>query len=240
MNPALPSFESASAMHNWLRSGRNRLWRAARLLDRKRIVDLACGWGHCTSELVERTSATIFAVDADIQPMAKFDGFDSERVHQLQARAERLPLPDQSVDLVFAQCAFLWISDVAAAIDEIGRVLQHNGTIAAIEPDYGAMIEFPEDIRTAEIWRAAIRRTGGNPLIGRRLAVLLREAGFAVQVLLADRLEPADPARFEMLAELPLEPHEQAALEVSRKVAKRLSEHCVVHLPFFFVLAEKR
>ena len=77
-------------------------------------------------------------------------------------RAEQLPLADGTFDLVFCQFALVWLDGPAVA-REVFRVLQPGGVLAAIEPDYGGMIEHPPEIATRDLWMAALAAPGPNP-----------------------------------------------------------------------------
>ena len=116
-----------------------------------------------------------------------------------------------------------------------------GGALVSIEPDYGGMIEHPEELALRDVWIAALRRAGADPLVGRKLPGVLAAAGFRVRVDLVDRLEPPADARFRLLEELPLDESQRRRLEAAR----RFDAGCpawakTVHLPFFLVSAEKR
>ncbi len=153
--------------------------------------------------------------------------------------AMRLPFASETFDLVFSQFALLWL-DLPTATAEVYRVLDSGGTLVALEPDYGGLIEFPPAIATRELWIKALRRAGAEPETGRRLPGLLAAAGFKVQVNLLEELPPPSPRRFDFLRGLPLEREEQALLEEIQAADARMSEAArVAHLPIFFVTAMK-
>jgi SAM-dependent methyltransferase len=93
------------------------------------VLDLAAGTGKLTRELVGR-----FASVVAVEPL---DGMRAvlERVvpgaRVLAGTAEAIPLPDGSVDAVFAGEAFHWF-DPARAVPEIRRVLRPGGGIAVL------------------------------------------------------------------------------------------------------------
>ena len=78
------------------------------------VLDLGAGTGNLTRALRERF-ARVVAVEPDERMRAQFDG------EVLAGSAERIPLPDASVDAVFAGEAFHWF-EWAAAVEEIRRV----------------------------------------------------------------------------------------------------------------------
>ena len=98
------------------------------------VLDLGAGTGKLTRVLVRR-----YAHVVAVEPL---DGMRAilERVvpeaHALAGRAEEIPLPDASVDAVFAGQAFHWFAN-DAAIAEIARVLRPGGVLCLVwnEPD---------------------------------------------------------------------------------------------------------
>jgi SAM-dependent methyltransferase len=156
------------------------------------------------------------------------------------ADAERLPFADETFDMVFSQFAMLWL-DASAAITEIRRVLAVDGVLIALEPDYGGMVEYPPGIASREIWVSALRRSGADPEIGRKLPGLLHAAGFNVRVDLLDRLEPPSPTRFQFLHGLSLTEDERQTLRhIEAADARASGPGHVAHLPMFFITATKR
>jgi len=101
------------------------------------VLDLGAGTGKLTRVLADRYARVIA-----LEPLAELRAILEERVPQadpLAGLAEAIPLPDASVDAVFAGQAFHWFAnDVALA--EIARVLRPGGVLArlwneAIEPN---------------------------------------------------------------------------------------------------------
>jgi SAM-dependent methyltransferase len=207
---------------------------------RRRTLDLGAGYGAVTSELARRASGPVFALDRDWRALRSIPAAPGHS-GPICALAQHLPLPSASLDLVFTQFSLLWMNSLAAAVGEIARVLRPGGALAAIEPDYGGMIESPDAIATLELWLAALRRAGAEPLAGRRLVPLLTSAGFDLHVGLLDELATPSPARFDMLAGLPLTEDERRHVAAARAAEAGLEPWGrLAHLPVFLIAAIKR
>ena len=102
----------------------------------QRVLDVGCGPGALTAELVARVGpAAVSAVD----PSASFVAAARERhpaVSVQQASAERLPFPDQAFDVVLAQLVVHFMSDPAAGVTEMLRVTRQDGVVAACVWDH--------------------------------------------------------------------------------------------------------
>lgn len=102
----------------------------------QRVLDVGCGPGALTAELVARVGpAAVSAVD----PSASFVAAARERhpaVSVQQASAEQLPFPDQVFDVVLAQLVVHFMSDPAAGVTEMLRVTRQDGVVAACVWDH--------------------------------------------------------------------------------------------------------
>ncbi len=235
-NCSLPSPELLARQSDWLAAARSRLFRRVQIAHRRSVLDLGCGWQAVTPELARRSGGTVIAADSAPQVFAT-PPEDGPTIQRVRCDAASLPFRSSSFDLVFCQFALLWFGN-ATSISEIRRVLAPGGVLVAFEPDYGGLIEFPDEIATADLWQAALRRAGAEPQIGRHLPGMLSDAGFDVRVDLLDRLTPPSPLRFELLRGLPLTDSETRQLDEIVAVAnERGDEQHVVHLPMFMVIA---
>ncbi len=242
MDYSLPTDQALLAKQaEWLAPFRARLLRRAAIGQRQAVLDLGCGPGLITAELLRRSGGRVVGVDRNFRALRHLAALyrAESRVQLAQpicADACRLPFADQSFDLVFCQWVLLWVP-LGAALKEIRRVLEPAGVLVALEPDYGGMIEYPPEIASAPLWQTGLRRAGADPEVGRKLPPLLAELGFQVEVLLLDRLSAPDPARWQLLRELPLTAEEQAHLEAAMQTETQLPPQSVsVHLPIFGIL----
>jgi SAM-dependent methyltransferase len=90
------------------------------------VLDLGAGTGNLTHTLRDHF-ARVVAVEPDAAMRAQFDG------EVLAGSAEQIPLPDASVDAVFAGEAFHWF-DYGPALEEIRRV---GSGLAALARSWG-------------------------------------------------------------------------------------------------------
>jgi len=235
---SLPPPELLRRQSAWLAPARARLLRRAQIAGRRRVLDLACGTGAVTGELVRRCGGTVVALDRSLRALSAADAPFAEAV-RLCSDAARLPFTQNSFDLVFCQFALIWL-EARVVVEEVGRVLQPGGLLVAVEPDYGGMIEYPPEIAAGDLWRAALARAGADPQVGRKLPGLAAAAGLRVRVDLLERLDCPSPARFDLLRGLPLTDAERKALR-RIEAADAACAECdrVVHLPVFLMTAEK-
>ena len=101
-----------------------------------RVLDVGCGPGALTAELVRRLGpSAVTAVD----PSEPFVAAVRERhpgvtVHL--APAERLPFPDRSFDGALAQLVVHFMAEPVSGLREMTRVTRENGVVAACVWDH--------------------------------------------------------------------------------------------------------
>jgi SAM-dependent methyltransferase len=102
----------------------------------QRVIDVGCGPGALTRELVDRLGPTnVFAVD----PSKPFVAAVRERFPAVDARlasAEQLPFPDKGFDAALAQLVVHFMSDPVAGLREMARVVRSDGVVAACVWDH--------------------------------------------------------------------------------------------------------
>jgi len=95
-----------------------------------RVVDVGCGPGALTAELVRRVGAGFVAAADPSPPFAAATRERYPGVDVRQAPAEELPFQDDSFDLALAQLVVHFMSDPVAGIREMARVTRPGGTVA--------------------------------------------------------------------------------------------------------------
>ena len=102
----------------------------------QRVLDVGCGPGALTSELVARLGASgVTAVD----PSAPFVAAAKARhpgVDVRQAAAEQLPFVDGGFDAALAQLVVHFMTDAVAGLAEMARVTRAGGVVAACVWDH--------------------------------------------------------------------------------------------------------
>lgn len=103
----------------------------------QRVVDVGCGPGALTVELVSRVGAeAVTSVDPSQSFVAAARG-RHPGVNVLQASAERLPFADDEFDAALAQLVVHFMSDPVAGLTEMARVTRPGGVVAACVWDHG-------------------------------------------------------------------------------------------------------
>jgi SAM-dependent methyltransferase len=100
------------------------------------VLDVGCGPGALTTELVERLgAASVAAVD----PSESFVTAARERLPNVDVRqssAEQLPFADDEFDAALAQLVVHFMSDPVAGLTEMRRVTHRGGLVAACVWDH--------------------------------------------------------------------------------------------------------
>jgi SAM-dependent methyltransferase len=102
----------------------------------QRVLDVGCGPGALTAELVNRLGAgAVCAVD----PSESFTSAVGERLPGVEvsvAAAERLPFRDGAFDAALAQLVVHFMADPVAGLREMSRVTRSGGVVAACVWDH--------------------------------------------------------------------------------------------------------
>jgi SAM-dependent methyltransferase len=99
-----------------------------------RLLDVGCGPGALTAELVRRSGAV-----CAVEPSASFAAAVRERlpgVDVRQSSAEELPFPDDAFDGALAQLVVHFMADPVQGLREMGRVTRPGGVVAACVWDH--------------------------------------------------------------------------------------------------------
>ncbi len=99
-------------------------------------LDVGCGTGALTGELVRRLGASSVAA---VDPSERFVASLRDRLPEVdvrRAKAEALPFPDDRFDLALAQLVVHFMDDPVRALGEMARVTRPGGRVAACVWDH--------------------------------------------------------------------------------------------------------
>lgn len=156
------------------------------------VLDAGCGPGTITLGLA-RTVAPGQVIGIDIEDSQ----FEEARAEALRERLSvefrkgsvyELPFKAQQFDAVFSHAVFEHLSDPAAAIAEFRRVLKPGGVIGLRAGDLGGLLIDADSEGPAQAFAAYLaqqKQGAKDPNVGRKLARLMRQAGFSVEVMTA-------------------------------------------------------
>jgi len=145
----------------------------------QRVVDVGCGPGALSTELVARVGAAHVAAADPSEPFVDAARERHPGVDVVLAPAEELPFGDDAFDAALAQLVVPFMKDALAGLTEMRRVTRPRGVVAACAWDHGA-----GQSPLAPLWRAVrdLHPAEANESVqaGTReghLAQLLGEAG---------------------------------------------------------------
>jgi SAM-dependent methyltransferase len=122
----------------------------------QRALDVGCGPGAMTAELVRRLGPDAVAA---VDPSEQFVAAARERHAAVDVRwatAEDLPYPDGRFDVTAAQLVVHFMTDPVAGLAEMARVTRPDGVVAACVWDYVG-----ERSPISVFWRAALELDSG-------------------------------------------------------------------------------
>jgi SAM-dependent methyltransferase len=102
-----------------------------------RVLDVGCGPGNLTSELVDRLGAGAVAAVDPSEPFVAAARARHPGVDVRQAPAEALPYPDGAFGAALAQLVVHFMADPVAGLREMARVVRPGGVVAACVWDFG-------------------------------------------------------------------------------------------------------
>src|SRR5260370_22160546 len=123
----------------------------------KTILDLGCGTGRFSEALAVRFRAEVIGIDPSEKMLEQARNKRRDhRVRHVRGRGESIPLPDNSVDLIFMSMSFHHFDDPNRAARECRQVLR-DGAIAFLRagtreriPSYPYVDFFPESLPILE------------------------------------------------------------------------------------------
>ena len=103
----------------------------------QRVLDVGCGTGALTAELVARLGPTAVAAVDPSEPFVMAIRERHPGVDVRRAPAEDLPFPNDAFDATLAQLVVHFMADPVAGLAEMSRVTRRAGVVAACVWDHG-------------------------------------------------------------------------------------------------------
>jgi SAM-dependent methyltransferase len=180
----------------------------------RRALDLGCGTGLSTRPL-GAIATEVVGLDASAPMLAEAARHGGRR--WIRGRAEALPFPDGSFDLVTLGCAFHWC-EPAALLAELRRVLLREGHLAVYDHCLQGRME---DEPRFDAWSAAYKRRFPKPPRHPHFAATAAD-GFAP--VARERFEHAVPLTRERLVRYLLSQSDVLAAVAEGRVAREEAE----------------
>jgi SAM-dependent methyltransferase len=159
-------------------------------------LDVGCGPGVVMELLEELLDIQGIDIDRDM-----VDACLSKNLRVKEAAAEELPFEDGTIDIVYCSFLLLWVKDPVKVVKEMKRV-SRRWVICMAEPDFGARIDYPEDVSVlSRMITEGIRCEGGDPLIGRKLRAIYGHCGLEPDLGIHQGIWSLDKLRVESEAE---------------------------------------
>ena len=152
-----------------------------------RVADIGCGIGVVSCWMAQNVAPGGEVVGVDISPeqIRVATRRASERtvgnVTFVTAPADATGLERASFDLVYARFLLMHLPDPEAALAEMAALLRPGGVLVVEDGDFAGPYCSPRSSaydRCFELYRAVVRLSGADPLIGLRLTNLVMQAGF--------------------------------------------------------------
>lgn len=140
-----------------------------------RVLDIGCGTGFLTGELLARSSCQeLIALDMALGMLQTTRAkLHHPKLRYVCADAEALPLATGSIDSVFSNVALQWCNDLHAVFTDIKRVLKPGGQLAFATFGHGTL----QELKAA--WASVDNYRHVNDFYEEaQLCEMLRQAGF--------------------------------------------------------------
>ena len=165
----------------------------AGIAEGQRVIDVGCGPGALTTELVRLLGPEAVAA---VDPSEPFVAAARERhpgVTVEQASAEALPFADDTFDAALAQLVVHFMADPVAGLAEMARVTHAGGVVAACVWDYGGGTS-----PLSPFWDAAHRL---DPDVDDESGLPGARAGHLTELFTAAGLQEVEETALEMAIE---------------------------------------
>jgi SAM-dependent methyltransferase len=208
---------------------------------RPTALDIGCGPGFVMEGLSGLLDVRGLDSDPDMVGMCRVRGLTT-----IEGDANHLPFEDGSFDMVYCSFLLMWLERPAEALREMARV-SRRWIVCLAEPDLGARIDHPEELGVVrDLAVEGLRRQGADPLVGRKLRALFREAALHAEVGCHSGVWSAERLRQEFEDEWAWvlgasEGAERKGLDAVKKAWRRAVDDGTIfqYNPIFYVVGEK-
>jgi len=162
---------------------RTPLYKKVRIKSCKKILDVGCGSGVITLEIVKRAKGKVICIDNNPEMIKNAKKvLKKYRVELIIGDANNLPFKKNSFDLVVCNLLLMWVKNPQKVVDEMTRC-SRKYVMATLEPDYGGKITYPEYKKIDKILgERGVKKRGGDPFIGRKLRAFFIRAKLESEV----------------------------------------------------------
>ncbi|MBU7017707.1 MAG: methyltransferase domain-containing protein [Theionarchaea archaeon] len=161
---------------------RYNLYEKVSIQNKKNILDVGCGTGAVTEDIISLSEGYVTGIDIDIKKLEYAKSLISDRVAFLKADVLDLPFPDNTFDLVTFCIVLTHITEQQNAVNEMVRVTQKGGIVlATLEPDYEGSFSYPEN-RADHVFRKFFEDNEIERYTGRKLRYFFVKAGLKTEI----------------------------------------------------------
>lgn len=179
MNTPAQRHERYQVQAGWTKALRQYVMDKINLRKSAKVLEVGSGTGVILSSLADSGYAQITGVDISRSELNHLPS--PHQFNLIQANAYQLPIGSTAYDAVVCHYFLLWLSNPAAALQEMTRVLKPGGWLFAFaEPDYEARVDFPARFsELGALQNASLTKQGANPGFGRHLPALFSKLNLA-------------------------------------------------------------
>jgi ubiquinone/menaquinone biosynthesis C-methylase UbiE len=164
------------------RAYKSRLLDALDLRPGEAVLDLGCGPGTDLPALAAAVGGSGWVIGVDHDPAMAAEAArrtaELSTVEIRQGDAHELPVHGASLDAARTDRVLQHVTDPAAVLREVRRVLRAGGRLGMAEPDWDTLALAGDDIETSRAFARFVAGRVRNATIGRQLLRLAERAGF--------------------------------------------------------------
>lgn len=151
----------------------------------ERVLDVGSGPGHLALDMANAvgSSGKVYGVDnsENMIAVSRARCASQPAIEFHLADATRLPFTDNHFDAAVSSQTFEYLTDVAAPLGEIWRVLRPGGRVLIHDTDWDSIVWYSSDQARMNRILAAWDKHLVDPHLPQKLAAKLRHAGFLLQ-----------------------------------------------------------